>query len=118
MFASQIPSRKAAARTSPQKSFARRLASAACPGPLSAFPHIPSSREESMSPKKVSAQFAAYVWFLNQDLGIQDDQEEAQRFARQNWTTFLPAAHEGLGKLLLKIAASDHAGIRKRVRAA
>jgi hypothetical protein len=55
-----------------------------------------------MHPLKVSAQFAAFTWFRN----IHRDQgrEEAARYARLNWEKFLPLAHEGLGRLLLRIS--------------
>jgi hypothetical protein len=57
-----------------------------------------------MNPTQVSARFAAYVWFT----GIHGDEptakEEANRFARENWTEFLPCAQEGLGKLLIRLS--------------
>jgi len=49
----------------------------------------------------VSAQFAAFTWFRNTHRD--ESREEAARYARLNWATFLPLAHEGLGRLLLRI---------------
>jgi hypothetical protein len=54
--------------------------------------------------KKVAAQFAAYVWIENMR-GPERSQEEKDLLCRENWMPFLPVAHEGLGRLLLKIAA-------------
>jgi hypothetical protein len=51
---------------------------------------------------KVSAQFAAFVWYRNHSRGA--DKAEAHRFARENWLRFLPRAHEGWGKLLVRVA--------------
>jgi hypothetical protein len=55
-----------------------------------------------MHPLQVSAQFAAYTWFRNTHKKV--SREEAARYARLHWDTFLPLAHEGLGRLLLRIA--------------
>lgn len=56
-----------------------------------------------MNPLQVSAQYAAFVWFTNRNKGTATP-EEARRFAQDNWTRFLPAAHEGLGRLLIRIS--------------
>jgi hypothetical protein len=56
-----------------------------------------------MNARKVAAQFAAYAWYENCRTGRQSP-EEAARFARENWTAFLSVAHEGWGKLLIRIA--------------
>jgi hypothetical protein len=56
-----------------------------------------------MNPFKVSAQFAAYTWFTNNSSRT-PTAEEAVLFARRNWAAFLPCAHEGLGRLLIRIA--------------
>jgi hypothetical protein len=56
-----------------------------------------------MEPRKVAAQFAAYVWYGNTQ-GVERSEDEKARFARGNWKPFLPVAPEGLGRLLLKIA--------------
>ncbi len=56
-----------------------------------------------MNPLKLSAQFAAYVWYTEVRQGTRAH-DEALRFARQNWRTFLPSAHEGWGKLLRRAA--------------
>jgi len=55
-----------------------------------------------MNPFKVSAQFAAYIWFTNNN--PRTPTTEAMLFARDNWAAFLPCAHEGLGRLLIRIA--------------
>ena len=57
-----------------------------------------------MEARKAAAQFAAYVWFENTHESQPDDEAMA-RFAKENWKPFLPIAHEGLGRLLIKIAA-------------
>jgi hypothetical protein len=57
-----------------------------------------------MDPLKVSAQFAAFIWFANNKQQHSKAPEAAVRFARENWSAFLPLAHQGLGRLLLKIA--------------
>ncbi len=68
-----------------------------------------------MNPLKASAQFAAYVWYTEVRVGTTHD--EALRFAQQNWLTFLPSAHEGWGKLLMRLARPRRAeGVRVRRR--
>lgn len=56
-----------------------------------------------MNPWKVSAQFAAFVWFTNKNKG-RTTHAQAMRFARENWVAFLPSAHEGVGRLLIRVA--------------
>jgi hypothetical protein len=55
-----------------------------------------------MNARKVAAQFAAYAWYEECRAG-KPSQQETARFVRENWKAFLPIAHEGLGKLLLRI---------------
>jgi hypothetical protein len=58
-----------------------------------------------MDARMVAAQFAAYAWYEE----IRDDRlcpNEATRFAKENWPTFLPVAQVGLGKLLIRIASA------------
>jgi hypothetical protein len=57
-----------------------------------------------MNPYVISAKFAAYVWYQQQN--PQKTSSDAMSFARQNWNTFLPCSHKGLGRLLAKIADS------------
>jgi hypothetical protein len=57
-----------------------------------------------MNPLIVSAQYAAYVWYLNKQVSVKEEFEEARRFARTSWATFLPVANEGWGRLLQQIA--------------
>jgi hypothetical protein len=57
-----------------------------------------------MDPLAVSAQFAAYVYYRGCRTNADRSDAEAMQFARENWVTFLPLAHDGLGRLLLDIA--------------
>lgn len=57
-----------------------------------------------MDPVKVSAMFAAHVWFIERNGGGAAAEEEAAWFARRNWRAFLPCAHKGLGQLLIRLA--------------
>jgi hypothetical protein len=66
-----------------------------------------------MDPLKVSAQFAAYVWYCQKHEGEADVDREAFLFAQENWIAFLPAAHEEMGQLLLELAALRDAFVRK-----
>jgi hypothetical protein len=65
-----------------------------------------------MTPLQMSAQFAAYVWFRNQEGNVGASDEEARQFARRNWEQFLPSAHEGFGRLLMRLAK----GRRRKAR--
>jgi hypothetical protein len=56
------------------------------------------------NPWKVSAQFAAFVWYTNHPREKSAEPGAATRFARDNWVAFLPYADEGVGKLLMKIS--------------
>lgn len=58
-----------------------------------------------MKARKVAAQFAAYVWCESIREATPSDDDEKARFAKKNWRPFLPIANEGLGRLLIKIAA-------------
>jgi hypothetical protein len=64
-----------------------------------------------MHPLQVSAQFAAFTWFENTH--ADKNTRDALRFARDHWVDFLPNAHEGLGRLLLRIGSGRHK-MRKR----
>lgn len=58
-----------------------------------------------MTPLEIAARFAAFTWYTNtRQAPARTTQAEARRFSQENWTTFVPVAHEGMGKLLLKIA--------------
>jgi hypothetical protein len=59
-----------------------------------------------MNSLKVSAMFAAYVWYTGRNEGTAE--KEAVSFARDNWQAFLPCVHEGLGRLLIRIAGGRH----------
>jgi hypothetical protein len=61
-----------------------------------------------MNPLKVSAQFAAYVWYSEVRQGAATE-EESLRFAEENWVSFLGCAHEGWGKLLMRLAKPGRA---------
>lgn len=65
-----------------------------------------------MDAVKVSAQFAAFVWFSNGPAKSKSCTRAVQ-FAQDNWSMFLPLAHEGLGRLLLKIAEPRVAAARR-----
>ncbi len=66
-----------------------------------------------MEARRMAAQFAAYVWFENTQPTPPSEEAKA-RFMNENWQRFLPVAHEGLGRLLIKIAAGRSRGRRKR----
>ena len=58
-----------------------------------------------MTPLQLAAQFAAFVWYTNnRQAPGRIIQEEARRFAEDNWQSFLPIANEGLGRLLLRVS--------------
>ena len=67
-----------------------------------------------MNPWKVSAQFAAFVWYSNQKTHNKATAAEAAEFAKENWVAFLPYAHEGYGKLLIKISPNASEIEKKR----
>jgi hypothetical protein len=76
-----------------------------------------------MHPLQVSAQFAAFVWYCDHNQGA--ERAVAARFARGNWLRFVPQAHEGWGKLLIRVAKlrpakgwrerRRHAGVMQRM---
>ena len=68
-----------------------------------------------MDARKVAAQFAAYAWYEESRAGRQS-RNEAARFAEENWTAFLPVAQEGLGRLIMRIAAPRAKRLRTRIR--
>ena len=70
-------------------------------------------KEKQMDAQKVAARFAAYVWFENIK-GADRSEEEKARFANTNWKPFMPVAHEGLGRLLMKISAGRSSRQRRR----
>ena len=57
-----------------------------------------------MDAMEVSEMFAAYVWSIGRNGGRVVSEEEAVSFARDNWPAFLPNAHKGLGRLLIRLA--------------
>ena len=70
-----------------------------------------------MNPWKVSAQFAAFVWYSNRKTEQKATAAEAAQFAKDNWIAFLPYAHEGYGRLLIRIARPRPSpGARSRPR--
>jgi len=70
-------------------------------------------KEKRMEARKVAAQFAAYVWFQATQQAERSEEEKA-RFARETWRPFLPIAHEGLGRLLIKIAGGRSSRHRRQ----
>jgi hypothetical protein len=57
-----------------------------------------------MDAQKVAAQFAAYAWYKEIRAGKRSH-VEAARFAGNHSKAFLAVAHEGWGRLLLRIAS-------------
>lgn len=67
------------------------------------------------NPWKVSAQFAAFVWFTSRKSEeTAKDPKAATRFARDNWVAFLPYADEGMGQLLIKVGNPRERASRAR----
>jgi hypothetical protein len=64
----------------------------------------------------VSAKFAAYTWFAETEAGKGASQQEAARFAEENWESFLAHADKGLGLLLLRLSRPRPAKKGRRVR--
>jgi hypothetical protein len=67
-----------------------------------------------MEAREVSARFAAYAWYRGRKPGRPPAEEEALRFAGESWDAFLPCAHEGLGKLLIRLARVRKASRRSQ----
>jgi hypothetical protein len=65
-----------------------------------------------MDPLQISAQFAAYNWYMNVQRGAARSEDRAARFARKHAAAFRSCAHEGLGRLLIRLASGR--GRRKR----
>ena len=65
-----------------------------------------------MDPLQISAQFAAYTWYMNMQRGAARSEDRAARFARKHAAAFRSCAHEGLGRLLIRLAS----GQRRRKR--
>jgi hypothetical protein len=66
-----------------------------------------------MNPLKLSAQFAAFVWYA-EARGGRATHDETARFALENWAAFLPSAHEGLGRLLVRVGRPRRRPARRR----
>jgi hypothetical protein len=75
------------------------------------FLTLEETKEKRMEARKVAAQFAAYVWYENTQEANPSEEDKA-RFVKEHWSSFLPVAPEGFGRLLLKIAT----GRRRKVR--
>jgi hypothetical protein len=69
-----------------------------------------------MNPWKVSAQFAAFMWFTKKQGDADHQAEEARRFAKENWVAFLPYADECVGRLLIAVAKPRRKGQSKLIR--
>jgi hypothetical protein len=67
-----------------------------------------------LDPLRISAQFAAYVWYTNRVAAGQEP--EAAAFAKVNWPSFLPLAHKGLGRLLGRIIHRDSSKLQEYFR--
>jgi hypothetical protein len=66
----------------------------------------------------VSAKFAAYTWFTETAAGKDASQQEAARFAEENWERFLGCAHKGLGSLLIRLSRRRVGKSRRKHREA
>ncbi len=69
-----------------------------------------------MDPVVVSAQFAAYTWYSEGKDKTPETEAAANEFARTNWESFLPCAHKGLGRLLLRLARRGRATTLRKPR--
>jgi hypothetical protein len=65
------------------------------------------SEGNGMDPLTVSAQFSAYVWYSHGKPDSPVVRARANRFAQEHWPAFLSNAHEGLGRLLLRLADNE-----------
>jgi len=72
-----------------------------------------------MDPLKISAQFAAFVWYTNQSTQTPVPDPQGWAYARQAWRSFVPLAHEGMGRLLIAMAQgrSRKKGAKRRAPA-
>jgi hypothetical protein len=60
-----------------------------------------------MKPLEMAARFAAFAWYAKQRQGPSPiTRVEARQFSEQNWQFFLPVAHRGWGRLLLRVATA------------
>jgi hypothetical protein len=59
------------------------------------------TEDNLMHPLQAAAHFDALLWYLRTHRDA--SRADAAWFAKVNWAEFLPAAHEGMGKLLLKL---------------
>jgi hypothetical protein len=79
---------------------------------------IMTQRGNAMDALKISAQFAAYIWYMEMKDEATTAKEEGVRFARENAMVFSSCAHEGLGQLLIRLAAGRRRVPRRRKRTA
>ena len=64
-----------------------------------------------MKPLEIAARYAAFAWYINyRQAPSRTTQAEAQRFSNENWEAFLSVAHEGWGRLLLRVAKAKPNG--------
>jgi hypothetical protein len=68
-----------------------------------------------MDARKVAAKFAAYAWY--EESRASSSRNEAARFAKQNWSAFLPVADQGWGRLLIRIATHREKSRRLKAHA-
>lgn len=58
-----------------------------------------------MTSLEASARFAAHIWYTECRCARGSEcQTEANQFVKDHWQAFFPVAHEGWGRLLLRIA--------------
>jgi hypothetical protein len=69
-----------------------------------------------MKPFEAAARFAAFTWYTDhRQASILTKHAEASRFTNENWQAFLPVAHEGWGRLLLRVAKAHAIPQRHRL---
>ena len=68
-----------------------------------------------MDARKIAAKFAAYAWY--EESRASSSHNEAARFAKKNWSAFLPVADQGWGRLLIRIATRREKSRRLKAHA-
>ena len=67
-----------------------------------------------MDALKISTQFAAYTWYMALKDEATTAEAEGVRFARENAAAFRLCAHEGLGRLLIRLAGKRRVRRRRK----
>lgn len=73
---------------------------------------FPQSRQgEDMTSLEAAARFAAFTWYTECRRDPSNAiQVEANRFASENWQSFIPVANDGWGRLLLRLGKTGKEG--------